>query len=33
MRWAGHVARMGEESGAYRVLVRETGEKGTTGET
>jgi hypothetical protein len=21
MRWAGHVARMGEESGAYRVLV------------
>jgi len=22
MRWAGHVARMGEESGVYRVLVR-----------
>jgi len=21
MRWAGHVARMGEESGMYRVLV------------
>ena len=21
MRWAGHVARMGEEKGAYRVLV------------
>ena len=21
MRWAGHVARMGEDSGAYRVLV------------
>ena len=21
MRWAGHVARMGEEMGAYRVLV------------
>ena len=21
MRWAGHVARMGEESGAYRVLL------------
>jgi len=21
MRWAGHVARMGEESGLYRVLV------------
>jgi hypothetical protein len=23
MRWAGHVARMGEERGAYRVLVGE----------
>ena len=22
MRWAGHVARMGEERGPYRVLVR-----------
>jgi len=22
IRWAGHVARMGEERGAYRVLVR-----------
>ena len=22
MRWAGHVAHMGEESGAYRVLMR-----------
>ena len=22
MRWAGHVARMGEEMGVYRVLVR-----------
>ena len=22
MRWAGHVARMGAESGVYRVLVR-----------
>ena len=21
MRWAGHVARMGEEKGVYRVLV------------
>jgi hypothetical protein len=21
MRWAGHVARMGEESNAYRILV------------
>jgi len=22
MRWAGHVARMGEERGVYRILVR-----------
>jgi len=22
MRWAGHVASMGEETGVYRVLVR-----------
>jgi hypothetical protein len=22
MRWAGHVARLGEETGVYRVLVR-----------
>ena len=28
-RWAGHVARMGEEKGVYRVLVG----KETTGET
>ena len=27
MRWAGHVARMGEERGAYRVLVGKTEEK------
>ena len=33
MRWAGHVARMGEEMGMYRVLVGETGGKETTGET
>ena len=33
MRWAGHVARMGEEKGVYRVLVGETGGKETTGET
>jgi hypothetical protein len=33
MRWAGHVARMGEERGVYRVLVGETGGKETTGET
>ena len=32
MRWAGHVARMGEERGA-QVLAGETGEKETTGET
>ena len=30
MRWAAHVARMGEERGAYTVLV---GGKETTGET
>ena len=33
MRWARHVARMGEERGVYRVLVGETGRKETTGET
>jgi len=33
MRWAGHVARMGEEREVYRVLVVETGGKETTGET
>ena len=33
MRWAGHVARMGEERGAYRGLGGETGGKETTGET
>ena len=27
MRWAGHVARMGEERGAYRVLVGKTEER------
>ena len=30
MRWAGHVARMGERRGVYRVLVGETGRKETT---
>jgi len=25
MRWAGHVARMGEERGVYRVLVGKQG--------
>jgi len=33
MRWAGHVARMGEERVVYRVLVGKSGEKETTGET
>jgi len=33
MRWDRHVARIGEERGAYRVLVGETGGKETTGET
>ena len=33
MRWAGHVAHMGEERGVYRVLLGETGGKETTGET
>ena len=33
MRWAGYVARMCEERGEYRVLVGETGEEETTGET
>ena len=27
MRWAGHVARMGEERGVYKVLVRKSGGK------
>ena len=33
IRWAGHVARMGAERGAYRVLVGKPEEKETTGET
>jgi len=33
MRWAGHVAHLGEERGVNRVLVRETGGEETTGET
>jgi len=32
MRWAGHVARMGEERGVYRVFGGEAGGKETTGE-
>jgi len=31
MRWAGHVARMVEGKGGYRVLVRKPGRKETTG--
>ena len=31
MRWAGHVARMGEERGAYRVLVGKPGGKSPLG--
>jgi len=27
MRWAGHVARMGESRGVYRVLMGKTGSK------
>ena len=33
MRWAGHVARMGEERGVYRFLVGNLEGKETTGET
>jgi len=34
MRWAGHVARMGEERGMHRVLVgKPEGKRETTGET
>jgi len=32
MKWVGHVARMGERRGAYRVLVRKP-EVQTTGNT
>jgi hypothetical protein len=31
MRWAGHVARMGEKRNAYRVLVGNPKEKGPLG--
>jgi len=31
MRWAGHVARMGEGRGVYRVLVRKPEEKRSLG--
>ena len=33
MRWAGHVAHIGEGRGVYRVLVAKSEGKETTGET
>jgi hypothetical protein len=33
MRWAGHVARMGEKMNAYRNLVRKARRKKTVGKT
>jgi hypothetical protein len=33
MRWAGHVARMGEKRNAYRLLVEKPGGKDTTRKT
>jgi hypothetical protein len=33
MRWAGHVARMGEKRNAYRILVGKPEAKETTGKT
>jgi hypothetical protein len=33
MRWAGHVARMGEERKVYKVLVGKPRTKETTGKT
>jgi hypothetical protein len=33
MRWAGHVARMGETRNAYRILVGKPGGKETTRKT
>jgi len=33
MRWAGHVARMGESRGVYRVLVRKSEGKRQLGRT
>ena len=33
MRWAGHVAHMGEERGACRILMEKPEGKETTGET
>jgi hypothetical protein len=33
MKWAGHVARMGEKRNAYRILVEKPRRKETTGKT
>jgi hypothetical protein len=33
MRWAGHVARIGEDRGVHRVLVEKPEGKEATGET
>jgi len=33
IRWAGHVARMGEERGAYKVFLGKPEGKETTGDT
>jgi hypothetical protein len=33
MTWAGYVARMGEGTGVYRILVEKLEVKETTGET
>ena len=33
MRWAGHVARMGERRGVYRILVEKPQEKNPLGRT
>jgi hypothetical protein len=33
MRWAGHVARMGETRNAYRILVEKPEERKTLGRT
>jgi hypothetical protein len=33
MRWAGHVARVGEKRNAYRILVGKPEDKETTGKT
>jgi hypothetical protein len=33
MRWAGHVARMGEKKSAYRILVENAGKKEITRKT